>query len=612
MNPQTQNDPDVVNMAKAIIQHESGGNFNAKGASGESGVAQWLPATWSAQAKSVLGDTNAPMTPNNQKAVLYASIKQDKDSGLNPAEIAAKWNSGSPTGWENKIGTNAEGVKYNVPQYVKAVTDLYQQYKNGSQTQTPQVQNASTNSPAPLQSGVPGQPSNIPARGNAPSLQNIKNNLAQTPQAIAGATNAALPILGDIGGDFQGTNKKTGLQQLGDAGTSALTASMLIPGLDIGSLVAEAGLKGGAGIAARIGGNALLGAGFGASGALGSGQTNPSQIAKSAAETGLLGGGLGAAGEALGGAVSKVASRNTGDRLTQQTSRLKTLDKVFKENSRPATATSGATNPITTLLENKTPEGKPFASLFESPNGSISSDALTNQNGTGAIDNAIETHSEEASNLVKQLKGGVPIAQFKAEAEATLRSDPTIRGTLNLPKALATLDSKLASAEMSYGKILPYEAIDEIRAGMNKVYDPTERDVARIIGDTSRKFLYNGDGTNTALRSAMANEAEMIRARNFAQKIHGTKVPGGQLGKYFADLVGATAGHALGALGGPVGAAAGTVGGGVATNAAMNLLHGMYFNPLGSASAKSFQGLIANPLIKSTIGGSMASLLRNK
>lgn len=133
MATQTQNDPDVVNFAKAIIKQEgSNGDPNAKGASGETGIGQWMPGTWKAQAGSILGDPNAPMTLDNQKAVLYASVKMDKDAGLNPAQIAAKWNSGSPDGWENNIGVNKMGVKYNVPQYVKNVTDYYQQFKSES------------------------------------------------------------------------------------------------------------------------------------------------------------------------------------------------------------------------------------------------------------------------------------------------------------------------------------------------------------------------------------------------------------------------------------------------------------------------------------------------
>lgn len=126
-----QMDNDVINLAKAIRQTESGGNFNAKGASGESGAYQWMPNTWKAHAKQALGDENAQMTPSNQNAVAYTVLKSWKDQGLNPAQIAAKWNSGSETGWENKVGTNSMGIHYDVPKYVKSVTDAYQQVKAG-------------------------------------------------------------------------------------------------------------------------------------------------------------------------------------------------------------------------------------------------------------------------------------------------------------------------------------------------------------------------------------------------------------------------------------------------------------------------------------------------
>lgn len=122
-------DPQVVSLAQSIRQVESGGNWNAKGASGESGAYQWTPDTWKAHAQTVLGDQNAEMSPSNQNAVAYSVIKQWKDEGLNPAEIAAKWNSGSPKGWENKVGVNSLGVQYDVPSYVKKVTDAYQTFK---------------------------------------------------------------------------------------------------------------------------------------------------------------------------------------------------------------------------------------------------------------------------------------------------------------------------------------------------------------------------------------------------------------------------------------------------------------------------------------------------
>lgn len=130
-------DQDVINLAKAIRDKESKGNFNAVGDAGTSkGGYQWQKGTWQEHAKKILGDSNAQMTPDNQNAVAYGMIKNWKDQGLNPAQIAAKWNSGSSTGWENKIGTttiNGKKIAYNVPQYVKDVTDTYQKYKMTNQ-----------------------------------------------------------------------------------------------------------------------------------------------------------------------------------------------------------------------------------------------------------------------------------------------------------------------------------------------------------------------------------------------------------------------------------------------------------------------------------------------
>lgn len=110
-------------IANAIKQVESGGNYNASGASGENGAYQFMPATWESwsreYAKSALGvNTPLSMSKANQDFVAEFKIQQWLDQGLTPQQIAAKWNSGSEVGWENKIGVNKQGVAYNVPNYV--------------------------------------------------------------------------------------------------------------------------------------------------------------------------------------------------------------------------------------------------------------------------------------------------------------------------------------------------------------------------------------------------------------------------------------------------------------------------------------------------------------
>ncbi len=195
----TQPDRQVLNLTKAIRQTESGGNYNAKGGSGESGAYQWMPNTWKAHAKQVLGDENAPMTRDNQNAVAYTIMKADRDSGLNPAQIAAKWNSGSPDGWENKRGVNSAGVQYDVPKYVKSVTDAYQKIARGEQV------GMDPNNPSSL-SGT--------KQGEVPKADNLANKLTARADQFnkAGGEDSYFgsSILGRVGAVAGGINDVIG------------------------------------------------------------------------------------------------------------------------------------------------------------------------------------------------------------------------------------------------------------------------------------------------------------------------------------------------------------------------------------------------------------------
>lgn len=199
MNDQT--DYDVVNLAKAIRQRESKGNFEASGDAGTSyGAYQWnngkvplakgeSPANYKAAAKRFLGDENAPMTPANQNAVAYSQIKEWKDQGLNPAQIAAKWNSGSEHGWENKVGVatiNGQKVKYNVPEYVKEVTDNYQSYK-GQNSQAPISQQPSVE----FNPIYPQTPENARGGDIIEKPDTLGGNLAKRVGDVTGALNTA-------------------------------------------------------------------------------------------------------------------------------------------------------------------------------------------------------------------------------------------------------------------------------------------------------------------------------------------------------------------------------------------------------------------------------------
>lgn len=210
-------DNDVINLAKSIRQTESGGDFNAKGKSGESGAYQWTPETWKSHAKEALGNENAEMTPSNQNAVAYTVIKGWKDKGLNPAQIAAKWNSGSETGWENKVGTNKAGVHYDVPKYVKSVTDAYQKIKGGGQVgadpnnpSSTANQNTANQKNGQIESGITGNETPSEAGVNA-----IKNTIPSALKFGKGVVESMNPVgvaktAAQIPGEFSGLVKESG------------------------------------------------------------------------------------------------------------------------------------------------------------------------------------------------------------------------------------------------------------------------------------------------------------------------------------------------------------------------------------------------------------------
>jgi hypothetical protein len=119
----------IIALAKAIRQHESGGNYQAKGGSGEFGAYQFMPATWKSWAGKYLGNSNAEMSRRNQNKVTYKRIEDWKNQGYKPKQIASMWNSGRPT-WQGRTGTNKYGIRYDVPSYVRNVYSNYRKFRN--------------------------------------------------------------------------------------------------------------------------------------------------------------------------------------------------------------------------------------------------------------------------------------------------------------------------------------------------------------------------------------------------------------------------------------------------------------------------------------------------
>lgn len=130
-------DQSVVAMMKAIAQQESGNRAvlpQEKGIGGAS-IYQYTTSTWKGVAKKYLGDENAPLNRANENKATYKRIKEWKDAGYKPAQIASMWNAGEgePDAYKGtfrngqpSVGINSYGVRYDTPSHAKKVIANFQ------------------------------------------------------------------------------------------------------------------------------------------------------------------------------------------------------------------------------------------------------------------------------------------------------------------------------------------------------------------------------------------------------------------------------------------------------------------------------------------------------
>jgi hypothetical protein len=135
-------DPNVIALAKAIRQQETG-NRPIAGKTGElPSRYQFMPGTWKSSSEKYLGGGQShDLTLENENTVAYNIIKDLKDQGYNPGQIASIWNSGHPDPYYLGGGTGkgesskAPGVYYDVPKYTKNVYNLYKNFKKQGQVE---------------------------------------------------------------------------------------------------------------------------------------------------------------------------------------------------------------------------------------------------------------------------------------------------------------------------------------------------------------------------------------------------------------------------------------------------------------------------------------------
>ena len=234
-------DPQVVAMAKAIRQNESNANYTEKGASGEYGAYQWMPATWAADSLKYLGQAIpfGQATPAEQDEVAYKKIADWKAAGYGPAQIASMWNAGgeNPEAYQTgQAGTNSAGVGYDTPAYAKKVTNSYQKFisQTGSTNGGPGVGQLPGAAPVPGSTGnsAPAIP-NLTAGQQVGDLAKDVGNVGVGAvkgigQEIAGVGNPIVKYLTHLLGDgkVNDTATQAANQQFTTQGTAQQAGSV--------------------------------------------------------------------------------------------------------------------------------------------------------------------------------------------------------------------------------------------------------------------------------------------------------------------------------------------------------------------------------------------------
>jgi len=320
-------DQSVVNLTKAIRQTESGGNFDAKGGSGEFGGYQYTPDTWNGASKKYgVNVTLDKATRQQQNEVTYKRIKEWKDGGKNVGQIASMWNAGEgkPNAYkEDWRGVNKFGVAYDTPAYAEKVALAYQKIK-GAGAKTANAQ------------GIEQVDPTLPARPEKTNYGAIAKDIVMDPIKVLLAKPAArfAEAVGRTG--VLGKNIKTGYEAMSDEGKGQDIFGMNIEkqkGFDQGggkqiagdALKSASYLYGGGKAASVVGGGVMQGVKQGAKiGAIGGAtygageemqktESTLGSIAKATAVGGAIGtvagGALGGATQGIVGAVAQRAAR---------------------------------------------------------------------------------------------------------------------------------------------------------------------------------------------------------------------------------------------------------------------------------------------------------------
>ncbi len=559
-------DPQAVNLTRAIRQTESGGNFQAKGKSGEYGAYQYTPDTWSKDSSKY--GVNVPLekaTKQQQNEVAYKKVKELKDAGYNVGQIASIWNSGNPE-WEGNVGVNKHGVAFDTPKYVNSVSKAYQTIKGGGNVgidqNNPSSVDASQNGSNFVNPGTP------PPQGN--NFVTPSNETAQTPAVDTstngnpkkgGFWNGVGKFINSIESPFIGL-AATPVQALAKLAGKQDPYAQGVPGVGSNVDVTPLNLEKKLGDAAQVGsylvpGEGVLGAaGMGLLQGAGSQMSQGADLAQTAiggGEGALLGGATAGLTKLAGAGLSKAGELLSGESAQKAVQGIK-----------DAYSSALNLNASERAFENRS--GKDLAEVLVKNGASLG----RYENGTLDASKAIETIQNkltplnaEADKILSHSQGVVADVSLP-EIEANLHATVDAMKIPEVEKVSAKneITDYLKAEAKKYGTDIPPDVADRIKQGFwGATFDRNRTNLQNHIPYIIGKELQGaaekaiaGTDTETSLHLLNKERSNLIDALRRLQKMDGVKLlKGGRLGNMAGGLTGTIIGSSMGPLGGLAG-----------------------------------------------------------
>lgn len=238
--------------------------------------------------------------------------------------------------------------------------------------------------------------------------------------------------------------------------------------------------------------------------------------------------------------VTALRSEKITEGLMEQNNRLKTVGNSFNENTIQRKLPDGSVSIVT--------PAQTFAKYNITPKvekGSINmGDWVTGQGELGKMKNLIEESDASITSLLKEKGKPVSLESFENNAIKRAMSDEMLRREGTVESTIQKIKNQVADYKRSYGDSIDTVEINEIRKVQNRRFDPETMDSRRIIGDISRDVVYNATD-DQIVKKMLQEQGEILAARNYANKLNGTKVQGGKLTTMALRATGAIIGSTL-------------------------------------------------------------------